>query len=154
MALQSDLFRGDPKLEAAAVSDPAHILPGANGPHVGKIQTALIQLDGAAIVQDSFYGPLTADAVLAYKRKRKIINFSYQTQADNIVGKLTIAALDSELLSQGLPVPPPPGLPPLTVASVLVCPHGARIQTSGGPFSTTPSAVGRAADRSGPFQQA
>jgi len=56
MTLQSQLFRGDPKLEAAAVSDPAHIVPGASGPHVGKIQQALNQLDGAGIAQDSVYG--------------------------------------------------------------------------------------------------
>ena len=29
MALKSKLFRGDAKLEAAAVSNPAHITPGA-----------------------------------------------------------------------------------------------------------------------------
>jgi hypothetical protein len=40
MALQSKLFRGDQKLEDAAVSDPAHIFQGASGPHVGKIQQA------------------------------------------------------------------------------------------------------------------
>jgi hypothetical protein len=45
--LRSQLFRGDPKLEAAAVSDPAHVLPGAAGSHVGKIQLALILLDAA-----------------------------------------------------------------------------------------------------------
>jgi len=82
MALQSKLFRGDPKLEAAAKSNPAHILPGASGPHVGKIQTALIQLDGAVIssheLQNPVYGPSTANAVLAYKQKRNIINRSYQ----------------------------------------------------------------------------
>jgi peptidoglycan hydrolase-like protein with peptidoglycan-binding domain len=100
MTLQSQLFRGDPKLEAAAVSDAAHILPGATGPHVGKIQQALIQLDGAAIAQDSIYGPTTAAAVLAYKQKRNIVNRSYQTKADNIVGKMTIAALDREMLAK------------------------------------------------------
>lgn len=100
MSLQSQLFRGDSKLEAAAVSDPAHILPGATGPHVGKIQQALIQLDGAAIAQDEIYGPATAAAVLAYKKKRNIINRSYQTQADNIVGVMTIAALDKEMFQK------------------------------------------------------
>jgi peptidoglycan hydrolase-like protein with peptidoglycan-binding domain len=69
MALQSQLFRGDTKLEAAAVSDPAHILPGAKGPHVGKIQFALTELDDADITQDSIYGPETAAAVLSYKQK-------------------------------------------------------------------------------------
>jgi len=98
MALQSQLFRGDPKLEAAAVSDPAHILPGARGPHVGKIQRALNALDDAGLDEDGAYGPATAAAVLAYKRERDIVNRSYQTQADNIVGKMTIAAMDKEML--------------------------------------------------------
>lgn len=97
MALQSELFRGDPKLEAAAVSDPAHIVPGAAGDHVRKIQMALIRLDGATVAADGLYGPETAAAVLAYKQKRKIVNRSYQTTADNIVGKMTIAELDKEL---------------------------------------------------------
>jgi peptidoglycan hydrolase-like protein with peptidoglycan-binding domain len=107
MALQSRLFRGDPKLEAAASSDPDHITPGAKGSHVGKIQQALIQLDNADIDQDGDYGPATAAAVLAYKQKRNIVNLTYQTQADNIVGKMTMAALDLELLSQQ---PAPSGL--------------------------------------------
>jgi peptidoglycan hydrolase-like protein with peptidoglycan-binding domain len=89
------------RLEAAAVSDPAHIVPGATGSHVRKIQTALFVLDDAAIadgeLRRTFYGPSTADAVLAYKQKRNIINRSYQTQADNIVGKMTIASLDDEM---------------------------------------------------------
>ena len=100
MALQSQLFRGDPKLEAAAVSNPAHIVPVAAGEHVRKIQLALIQLDGVAIDPDGKYGPATAAAVLAYKRKRNIINRTYQTQADNIVGKMTMAALDREMLAK------------------------------------------------------
>ena len=104
MSLQSQLFRGDPKLEAAAVSDPAHILPGAVGQHVAKIQQALMELDGDAIepgeLQSLRYGPSTANAVLSYKKKRNIINRSYQTQADNIVGKMTIATLDMELIGK------------------------------------------------------
>jgi hypothetical protein len=100
MALQSSLFRGDPKLEAAAVSDAAHIVPGAKGEHVRKIQLALNQLDKAGLDPDSIYGNATAAAVLAYKRKRSIINKAYQSQADNIVGKMTIASLDQELLQQ------------------------------------------------------
>lgn len=98
MPLQSQLFKGDQKLEAAAVSDPAHITLGAKGEHVRKIQLALIQLDGARIDADAQYGPATAAAVLAYKKKRNIINPSYQTQADDIVGKMTMASLDSEML--------------------------------------------------------
>lgn len=104
MSLQSQLFRSDPKLEAAAVSDPAHILPGAVGQHVAKIQQALIILDEIIIdsgeLQSSRYGSSTANAVLSYKKKRNIINRSYQTQADNIVGIMTIKSLDSEMLLQ------------------------------------------------------
>jgi peptidoglycan hydrolase-like protein with peptidoglycan-binding domain len=101
MALRSQLFRGDPKLEAAAVSNPAHIVPGSVGAHVGKIQQALNELDNAVIAADelaaSSYGPSTAAAVLAYKEKRDIVNRSYQTKADNIVGIMTMAALDKEM---------------------------------------------------------
>jgi hypothetical protein len=34
---------------------------------------------------------------LAYKRKRQIINRSYQSTPDSIVGKMTIASLDAEM---------------------------------------------------------
>lgn len=98
MALQSQLFRGDPKLEAAAVSDPAHILQGARGPHVSKIQIALVQLDGARITPDSAYGASTAAAVRAFKQKRRILNF--QGQIDDIVGKKTMTALDAEMFAK------------------------------------------------------
>lgn len=105
MALQSQLFRGESKLEAAAMSDPAHIVQGATGEHVRKIQLALIQLDGATLTPDGSYGPATAGAVLAYKRKRNIVNRSSQSQVDDIVGKMTIATLDREMvLKQNEPV--------------------------------------------------
>lgn len=98
MALQSKLFAGDPKLETAAVSDPAHIMQGASGDHVRKIQAALIRLDGASIAADGLFGAATAAAVLAFKQKRDIVNRSYQSQADAIVGKMTMAALDKEMV--------------------------------------------------------
>jgi peptidoglycan hydrolase-like protein with peptidoglycan-binding domain len=97
MALQSRLFAGDPKLEAAAVSDAAHIEQGASGEHVRKIQVALTRLDGATIATDGKFGPATAAAVLAFKKKRDIVNRSYQSQADSIVGRMTMAALDREM---------------------------------------------------------
>jgi hypothetical protein len=102
MALQSTLFRGDPKLEAAAVSDPAHIAQGASGEHVRKIQLALNELDDAGLNPDGKYGPATAAAVLAYKQERDIVNRAYQAEADNIVGKMTMAALDKELGGAGV----------------------------------------------------
>jgi hypothetical protein len=92
-------------LESAAVHDSAHIVPGSTGPHVEKIQVALMFLDSASLgsreLADDFYGETTAGAVLAYKRKRNIINRSYQTTPDNIVGKMTIASLDSEMADRG-----------------------------------------------------
>jgi hypothetical protein len=45
------------------------------------------------------YGPSTAKAVLFYKKKRNIINRSYQTRADDIVGIMTMASLDKEMLA-------------------------------------------------------
>jgi hypothetical protein len=104
MPLQSELFSGDPKLENAAVHDSAHILPGSSGPHIEKIQVALMLLDSASIATSELaadsYGATTAAAVLAYKRERNIINLSYQSTADNIVGRMTIASLDSEIAAR------------------------------------------------------
>ena len=101
MPLNSQLLRADRKLEACLVDDKAHVVAGARGPHVRKLQQALVRLDGALIaleeVSSETYGKSTAAAVLDYKRVRKIINFSYQKTADNIVGKMTIAALDREM---------------------------------------------------------
>lgn len=104
MSLKSESFRGDPNLEAAMVSNPAHILKGAIGDHVSKIQRALMQLDGIAIdlgeLGDAQYGQSTEDAVLAYKQKRDIVNHSYQEKADNITGKMTMAFLDKEIFAK------------------------------------------------------
>ena len=120
MPLQSQLFRGDPKLEAAAVSDAGHIMRGASGPHVGKLQHALNVLDGANLQVDQRYGPATAAAVLAYKRKREIINRRYQTAPDDIVGIMTMDRLDREMLKKEKgeppnpqPIPPLPPVPPI-----------------------------------------
>jgi len=102
MALTSRTFQGDKQLEACLISDPAHVTQGATGEHVAKIQAALMILEGAKIDRQEtatkHYGSSTAAAVLAYKTKRRIINFTYETKADNIVGKMTIAALDREML--------------------------------------------------------
>lgn len=103
MALVSNTFAGDPRLEACLVNDSAHLTPGTQGDFVGKVQAALIFVDGADIdeaeLDSQTYGPSTAAAVLKFKQKRNIINRSYQQQADNIVGKITIKVLDAELQS-------------------------------------------------------
>jgi hypothetical protein len=108
MPLQSNLFKNDANLQACLVDDGAHVTPGARGEHVGKIQIALKALGDVEIsaseTASKTYGSSTAAAVLSYKQKRRIINFSYQNQADNIVGKMTIASLDQEM--QKLDRPP------------------------------------------------
>jgi hypothetical protein len=98
MPLQSQLFQGDAKLEACLIQDSAHVTKGAVGDHVqfalgvpGDLRIAENELSAQT------YGPSTAAAVLAFKTQRNIINRSYQTTADDIVGKMTIAALDREM---------------------------------------------------------
>ena len=104
MPLQSKLFRDECLLRACLTYDSSHVTLGATGAHVRKIQTALVLLDGAQIdspeIAAKRYGPSTAAAVLKFKQKRNIINRSYQTQADNIIGKMTIAVMDKEMLQR------------------------------------------------------
>jgi hypothetical protein len=119
MPSQSKLFKGDQRLEACLIHDSAHITPGTVGEHVGRIQTALATIDGSVIqaseISAMAYGPSTTTAVLAFKRKRQIINYSYETQVDNIVGKMTIAALDLEVLTREQPTAP--------YCVIYACPH-------------------------------
>ena len=101
MALHSRMLSGNAALEKAAVGNTDHITPGARGDHVGRLQQVLMLLDRTTIAASELdaqlYGPSTAKAVLAYKTKRGIINRSYQTTADNIVGVMTMASLDKEM---------------------------------------------------------
>ena len=110
MPLKSHLFRGDKALEACLLQDSAHVTLGAVGVHVAKIHAVLIDLDGAIIdsgeLSSKRYGRSTASAVLSFKQKREIINRAYQTKPDNIVGKMTIAAMDIELFNKQEPVQP------------------------------------------------
>ena len=101
MPLISKLFTQpapDPKLEGCLVDDAKHIVPGANGGHVRKIQTALNLLSDVNLDIDGIYGPVTAAAVKKFKDapQRRILQ-PWQTSADNIVGKRTIKALDDEM---------------------------------------------------------
>lgn len=111
MPLISRLFASDSKLQACLVSDPAHLTRGTIGDHVSKIHTALLILDNAQVasseLQTKTYGTSTAAAVLAYKTKRGIINYTYQSKADDIVGKMTIARMDLEMAAVEAK---PPGL--------------------------------------------
>jgi len=108
MSLNSRLFRNNSALEACLIKDSAHLTPGTTGEHVRLVQKALVYLGEKSIsgheYRHGLYGPTTAAAVLDYKQRRRIINFSYQKQADNIVGKMTIQRLDSEVSAiQNLP---------------------------------------------------
>ena len=136
MALNSNLFAGDMKLEAAATSHPAHIMRGATGPHVAKIQAALVVLDGVEVSEaerkSSTYGPSTAAAVLAYKKKRDIVNRSYQSSADDIVGIMTMKAMDDELFARQ--VNPEPAGSPMRPQGVAEPPCAARFAVSDDAF--------------------
>jgi hypothetical protein len=50
-------------------------------------------------VRKGQYGPTTAAAVLRFKTENQIINRSYQTRPDNIVGKMTMKALDQAMMN-------------------------------------------------------
>jgi hypothetical protein len=101
--LSSKLLSGNQRLRECEVSDPAHVVPGASGEHVRLIQMALFMIERADIdtseVDSSSYGPSTAAAVLSYKTDRGIVNLAYQRTADNIVGKMTIKCLDTDMLA-------------------------------------------------------
>ena len=104
MPLVSRWFRGNARLQACLVSDPAHVVTGDSGDHVTLIQSALQVLEGAQISPEDMtggiYGGSTAAAVLDFKTKREIINRAYQRAPDDIVGKMTIQALDQEIATR------------------------------------------------------
>ncbi|MEE4377861.1 MAG: hypothetical protein V2J55_10175 [Candidatus Competibacteraceae bacterium] len=112
--LRSDLFKDDSKLEECANIPLKHLKVGTTpGAHIAKIHAALERLrpSGPVISADEkrsmAYGSSTAAAVLNYKAFHvpPIINFSYQKRPDNIVGRMTIRAMDEELF--GAPAPTP-----------------------------------------------
>lgn len=104
MPLVSRWFRENARLQTCLVSDPAHVVTGDSGDHVTLIQSALQVLEAARISSEELtgrvYGGSTAAAVLDFKQKRGIINRAYQSAPDNIVGKMTIQALDQEMAAR------------------------------------------------------
>lgn len=101
MPLVSRLFADDAGLQACLVKDSAHLTPGSRGKSVERVQAALVRMSflepGDALREAGVYGKATADAVLIYKEAFGVINRSYQSKADNIVGKMTIALLDTHI---------------------------------------------------------
>lgn len=133
MALRSRLFSDSQALQACLVNDAAHVTPGSKGEHVARIQSALVRLrylsPESARAEMAAYGSETAAAVLAYKRQFSIVNRRYQTQADNIVGRMTIASLDHAIwVLDGADGPP-------------------RMAASGGPHPSSPNGMGQTARR-------
>ncbi len=83
--LFSKLFADDQRLQDCLVKDSAHVTRGCRGDYVGKLQYALLVLQGGKIsgreLEERLYGPDTAKLVLAYKTRLGIINRSYQVLA-------------------------------------------------------------------------
>jgi hypothetical protein len=102
MSLRSTWFRANARLQRCLEEDPAHVKQGDAGEHVRLVQSALVTVGHNAIAEGEqarqHYGVSTANAVLDYKTQRRIVNRSYQSVADNIVGKLTIRSLDDDML--------------------------------------------------------
>ena len=88
MALKSLLFRGDAKLESASTSNSGHIIKEGIG-RARAIQYALANVGGENLKFDGKYGPATAAAVLSFKRRYNIVNRTYQSEPDDIVGVMT-----------------------------------------------------------------
>jgi len=102
MPLESQLFRDNKRLRDCLVNDSAHVIRGSQGVHVALIQYAVLRLEGGQIdgseIMAKRYGRTTAAVVLAYKKRRRIVNLAYQTSADDIVGRMTMASLDREMM--------------------------------------------------------
>lgn len=107
--LQSNLFTKKPNtaLQNCLNDNSQHITLTKNstGEHVELIQTALFRIKDndpslgiPAFEVNGTYDTATANAILKYKEKRDIVNRSYQNQADNKVGKMTLGRLDQEML--------------------------------------------------------
>jgi len=121
MALVSAHFKGSKRLQACFEENTAHVMPGSQGPHVKLIQEALVILGAGVVAQDELlaarFGPSTQSCVDNFKGPpRNIINRSYQTKPDGIVGKMTIARLDQEMYDWERRPPLPPILFSLYVA--------------------------------------
>lgn len=95
------------RLQSCLDNDAQNIRPETSGDHVTKIQDALLKIEDAKIPKDDrllidgggkergTYGPATARAVLKFKVDRGIKRDG--RPFDNIVGRMTIDRLDTEM---------------------------------------------------------
>jgi hypothetical protein len=113
------------RLESCLRSDPAHIMPksrgGQDGPQVEAVQKALKKINAALPLElkigditdaAGVYGQNTADVVRKYKELNAIQRTGQPL--DDVVGRMTISALDDELKNLRLrpgPSPRPPTPP-------------------------------------------
>lgn len=107
MALSSPRFAGNPRLEKAARNKPA-MGRGEVGEPVRIIQQSLLELGFWLDVSlkrfntpDGIFGPETQDRVRQFQRSRSLY-------PDGIVGKFTMAELDTLLPTAGPTLPPLP----------------------------------------------
>ena len=103
---KSNLFKNPPNaaLERCATKPDGHVSIKDNktGPHVHRIQEALLRIGAsdpdlrdkisitASEINSQTFGETTRKSVAAYKIKRNIVNTSYQSTPDDIVGVMTI----------------------------------------------------------------
>ena len=109
--LESPLLRDDPRLAACLKAPAQHILRGASGAHVTRLQLALMAvLPGATLppaelpdlvrARSAQFGTGTEALVFRFKSEHDppIVNRAYQNSVDRIVGQMTLSALDDALL--------------------------------------------------------
>lgn len=101
------------RLTACLRSDPAHLVPfGPPSEAVEAVKRGLNKVQPKnppmKVITDppNEFGQSMADAVLAYKSNNAIIRAGQRL--DNVVGRMTLARLDTELANQPAPKPPPP----------------------------------------------
>jgi hypothetical protein len=92
--LQSDLLRGNDRLQQCAQLDRFHVQPEEPpSEHVRLIQDALQQTNAADLKGEKNYGSNTTEAVINFKTKHRIFTRG-TTSIDPIVGINTIRKLD------------------------------------------------------------
>lgn len=138
--LTSKDLSGDQRLQDCSIKDASHVVPGDRGPHVKKIQDALIKVAGQTIdpkeLSASSYGPSTARAVEAFKRTQTPPLLNYKREIDPITGVKTITALDKLLKASPKPPPIPP-TPPAPMPLPIVGVAGVNVGQLGHGMGTT-----------------
>jgi peptidoglycan hydrolase-like protein with peptidoglycan-binding domain len=112
--LESSQLAGDPKLENAFDNNPA-IHVGAIGPHIAKVQQALIDV-GFPMPRSTKNGTAPPDGIFGTETLQLIqgLQFRQGIQRDGIIGRQTLGELDSLLTGHHVP-----GTPATTSATTI-----------------------------------